>query len=208
MSKARASYQQLIAYAAGDEVVGLDREAVEAHLARHLEAAETVSHYRMARSILQADDGVDPPAEVVARAKRVFDPGRFQASRRGLTKQGGQLVAKLIFDSRAGPAPAGLRGQATGFQQTYELADATAELDLLAEAAETDGDTKGWRLIGQLTSPKRVRVELCRAGSLTPIRTIDTDQRGVFVLRTEPGTFDLRIHLPGGVTVVSDIRIS
>ncbi len=210
MSRPRVSYKQLIAFAAG-ELADEEARQVEAHLAGHPEAVETVARYRMAHWTLQADDGVDPPPEAVARAKAVFEPGREPAGEPSLGERIGELVARLIYDSRAEPALAGVRGAVTGFQLAYELPESEAQLDLQADVDEDGADTRRWRLVGQISSQQPLpppQVALCRAGSLTPVRTVDADERGVFVVRIEPGTYDLRLHLPGGVNVVPDIRMA
>ncbi|MHC4100930.1 MAG: anti-sigma factor family protein [Planctomycetota bacterium] len=210
MTEPRIPYSQLIAFAAG-ELADEQAAQVEASLARHPEAVETVARYQMAQTTLQADDGADPPPEAVARAKAIFEARRDSAGEPSLGDRVGQLIARLIYDSRAEPALAGVRGAVTGFQLAYEMPESGAQLDLQADVDEGGADTRRWRLVGQVSSPEALpapRVTLCRAGSLTPICTVDADERGVFVVRTEPGTYDLHIHLPGGVTTVPDIRMT
>jgi anti-sigma factor RsiW len=210
MTEPRIPYSQLIAFAAG-ELADDEARQVEAALAGNPDAAETVARYRMAHATLQSDDGVDPTPEAVARAKAIFKARREPAGEPGLADRVGQLIARLIFDSRAEPALAGVRGAVTGFQLAYEMPESGAQLDLQADVDEGGADTRRWRLVGQVSSAETMpppRVALCRAGSLTPICTVDADERGVFVVRTEPGTYDLHIHLPGGVTTVPDIRMT
>ncbi len=206
MSENQVTYEQLIAYAAG-ELAADEAAEVEAHLARDPSAAATVARYRMAQATLRGDDSVEPPAESVARARAIFDPGRAAAARPSIGEHVQRLVARLLYDSRAEPALAGLRGAGTGFQMSFELPGG-AELDLQAEPAdEADG---AWRLLGQVAPvlPRsKLRVSLCRAGSLLPIRTIEADERGAFALRVEPGTFDLHVSMPAGAVVIPDLRI-
>jgi anti-sigma factor RsiW len=210
MNSPKVSYEKLIAFAAGD--LG-DEEArhVEAYLAGHPEAAETVASYRSAHTALVADDGVDPPPQALARAKAVFRPGRQPAGAPSLGDRIEALVARLVYDSRAEPALAGVRGAVTGFQLAYEMPESEAQLELQADVDDDGADTRRWRLVGQISSPQPLpppRVTLCRAGSATPVHTVDADERGVFVVRIEPGTYDLRLHLPTGVTVVPDIHMA
>ena len=203
----RMTYQQLIAYAA-EELSGSQALEVEAHLVCDPAAAETVARYRAAFTAMQGDDGVEPSPPSVARAKGIFDPRHFASNEPGLAETVVGAIARLIFDSRTLPAPVGLRGQATGFQRTYELSESpVAELDLHGAI----DDDNGWRLVGQLASRDpigAVRVELCRPAGATPIQTVDADERGTFVLHVAPGTYDLRLRTSAGVTVVRDLRMA
>ena len=135
MTEPRIPYSQLIAFAAG-ELADEQAAQVEASLARHPEAVETVARYQMAQTTLQADDGADPPPEAVARAKAVFEARRDSAGEPSLGDRVGQLIARLIYDSRAEPALAGVRGAVTGFQLAYEMPESGAQLDLQADVDE------------------------------------------------------------------------
>ncbi len=208
MSKGSIIYEKLIAYAA-EELSAAEAAGVEAHLARDPSAAATVARYRMVQATLRGDDSVAPPNEAVARARAIFEPARTAAAPRpSLVEHLERFVARLLYDSRAELALAGLRGSGAGFQMTYEL-PGDAELDLQAEPG--DGADGAWRLLGQVASAgprSKLRVSLCRAGSLVPIRTVEADDRGAFALRVEPGTYDLHIGMPTGAVVASDIRIA
>ncbi len=201
-------YDTLISYAAG-ELAGHEAAEVEAWLARDPAAARTVARYRLAQVSLRQDESPSP--EAAAQAKAIFD--RARPARSGFSEQLAQLVARLIFDSRAEPALAGLRGRGSSFQLTYDLSSEAAEeespeLDLQAEPVP---QAQSWRVVGQVAGCDQVeamRVDLCRAGSPTPIQTVQGDRRGTFVLSVEPGTYDLHLHLPGRVAVVPDIRMT
>ncbi len=206
MTRHRIPYDMLIAYAAGD-LTGADADRVQELLAGDPKAAQTVARFRMARETLQADDGVEPPVEAVASARAIFQT----APRPSLTERAVQLVGELIFDSRAEPALAGLRGQATAFQTTWRLSPQDGlDLDLQAELVDDAAGGERWRLVGQVVSREptgSVRVDLCRAGSTAPIQSIESDQRGAFLLHVEPATYDLYLNLPLGVVVVPGIRM-
>ena len=210
MNRSRVTYEQLIAFAAG-ELVGEPADRVEAYLAGHPEAAETVARYRTAGSVLRADDGVDPPPPAVADAKAIFRPRPAPSGGPSVADVVADFMARLVYDSRAEPALAGVRGAVTGFQLEYDLPESDAQLELQADVDDEGADSRRWRLVGQVSPPASAppaRITLCRAGSLTPIAQIDADERGVFVLKLDPGTYDLHVHLPGGVTVVPDIRMA
>ena len=207
MASHRIPYDMLIAYAAGD-LTPADVDRVQELLAGDPQAAETVARFRMARETLQADDGVEPPAEAVISAQAIFR----SRPRKSFIDRAADVVGELIFDSRAQPALAGLRGQATAFQTTWRLSPEDGlDLDLQAELVD-DEATGGerWRLVGQVVSREptgSVQVELCRAGSTAPIQSVDSDQRGAFMLHIESGTYDLYLKLPHGVVVVPGIRM-
>jgi len=211
VSESPINYEKLISYAAGD-LAGPDAAEVEAWLARDPAAAETVARYRMVHMSIRQDEC--PSSEAVARARALFD--RARPARPGFAEHLATLVARLIFDSRAEPALAGLRGRGTSFQLTYDLSadgnpedgEDNAELDLQAEPAP---QARSWRVVGQVAGcgeDQALRVDLCRAGSPTAIQTVQGDRRGTFVLSVEPGAYDLHLHLPGRVAVVPDIRMT
>lgn len=210
MRHARVTQQQLIEYAAG-ELTGAAAEQVRAHLQRKAAAARTVNLFRLAQQTVLDDDGADPPVDVVERARSIFAPGEPAGERLSVAEHLGRIVAGLIFDSRAQPAPAGLRGQATSFQMTWRLSpESGEELDLHAEVTDTPGGEQ-WQLVGQVTGhdpigPLTVRV--CHAGGSAVVHSIDADERGSFVLRLDPGTYDLHLYLPDGLTVVPDLRLA
>jgi hypothetical protein len=205
-------YETLIDYAASD-LGEPEAAAVEAWVARDPSAARVVKLFRLAQASLRVDEV--PPAEAAARARAIFERCRSARPARsdgpGFAEALAGLVARLIFDSRAQPALAGLRGHGSGVQLTYELdrgpANERSELDLQAEPAPA---SRAWRVVGQVAGGARcdaMRVDLCPAGSPTPVRTVLGDRRGAFALSVEPGTYDLHLHLPEGVAIVPDIRI-
>jgi anti-sigma factor RsiW len=209
MSESGVTYEQLLAFAAG-ELADEQARRVEAYASRHPEAAATIARYRMAHSTVHADDGVDPPPQAVTEAKAIYRPPREPSRAPSLGDAIAQIVARLIYDSRVEPALAGVRGTAAGFQLEYELPETEARLELQADVDEDGTDFRRWRLVGQVTSHESValRVALCRAGSPTPMVEADADERGVFVMKVDPGVYDLHVHLPDGVVVVSDISMA
>ena len=64
--------------------------------------------------------------------------------------------------------------------------------------------------MGQIASPEPLgsfEVDVCRAGSLSPIHTVAGRDRGAFTVQLDSGTYDLHLRLAGGVLVISDIRV-
>lgn len=210
MTGKRIPRTTLIAYAAGD-LGGTEAATVKAMLSRDPRASATVARYRLARRTLLADDGADPSPAASASARAIFRsaPGANLADR---VVEVGRIIATIIFDSRVKPLAAGLRGPTTSFQMTWSLSGPeglTGELDLAAEPVESDPDGS-WRVVGQLATREPIpslRVDVCRAGSLTPEQTTVGDRRGAFMLRLRPGTWDFHLHLPKTTVVVPDIRI-
>ena len=207
MTKKRIPNETLIAYAAG-ELGGTDAANVKDRLSRDPRASATVARYRLARCTLLADDGADPPVAASATARAIFRA----APRTSVGDRIAKVIATVIFDSRVTPALAGLRGGATSFQMTWSLsgpAGETGDLDLAAEPVDDDPNGS-WRVVGQLTTREplsSLSVAVCRAGSLTPAQTTDGDERGAFMLRLKPGTWDFHLRLPKTTVVVPDIRI-
>ena len=135
MSSAKINYEQLIAYAAG-ELPPEQAAHVQAYLAANPKAAEPIALYRQAQSALQADQSAAPPAELVAKAKAIFASSPSEPAASWLD-QLQQLIAALVFDSRAQPALAGYRGPATTFQLSFECE--AANIDLEAEPIPSAG---------------------------------------------------------------------
>ncbi len=202
-------YHELVAFAAG-EVEGPRAAEIQVLLARDPAAARTVQRYRAALSSVPEN----PPAHAVTRAVEIYDPARFAGVAPSPIEQVVDLVARLIFDSRAELAPAGLRSPTASFHLTYALTGlddgSEAQLELEAEPADDDDDGRNWRLVGQI-SPARplslTRVMLFRLGTTTAVAEADVDERGVFMVSAEPGRYDL--HFRGARTnvVASDVRI-
>lgn len=203
----RTSYRELIDFAAGER--GSLTTTLKAHLKTHRAAATTVALYRLARATLLADDGVAPSAAAVASARALFPPQRARAAAEGIADHVAMILGRLIFDSRAEPALAGLRGPASGFQLTFELPD--AQLDLQAEPVGGHGGSARWRLVGQLACTGTVpemKVELHHGGSNEPVQTVDAQERGIFTFDTGPGLYELHLRLPEATIVIPEIDIS
>jgi anti-sigma factor RsiW len=198
---------ELLAYAAG-ELPDDDAARVEAHLRTHPDAARTVATYRLAADRVAADDGVEPPAAAIERARAVF---RVEDAP-GWLERLENAVARLVFDSRVQTAAVRVAPGAGSFELGFETDD--AEIDLRAErtsgAADTDGDER-WRLSGQVSASApldAVEVAVLRAGTDDPILTARADDRSFFRLDDlAPGSYDLRFDVNGVTVIVSSVDV-
>lgn len=199
------TYEQLLAYAAGD-LSPAEADQIAAYLARHPQAAETVRLYRLTRGTLQADDTVRPPEATLAASRALF---REQQARRpqvswlaGLR----QVVAALVFDSREQVALAGLRGRHDGYQLTFE--SDLADVDL--EVTPTDGPQAPRSVRGQVAPHADVQVThvtLTAPDSGEARASAEADESGMFNFIIAPGHFDLYVAVNGSVLVLSDVEI-
>ena len=137
MSDGRVSYEQLIAYAAGE----LDCEAAERvkrHLASSHEGSAIVRRFQMVAETLRRDDSQAPPADVLARVKALFADRRMATSP-GLLATAVRMIAELVYDSRPQVALAGVRGAATAYQLAFESERADVDLEVEPDADAGSG---------------------------------------------------------------------
>jgi hypothetical protein len=186
------TYRDLVAFASG-ELRGPAAATVEAYLAADPEAASTVKRFRAARLTYLGDDGVEPPAQAVNRAKAIFAWRPAAAPWRAL----GAAIARLIFDSRAEPAWAwaGLRGGSAGacMALTYETGRTTIDLEAQRHGEHVPGEASSWRLLGQVDDPDHAgpwEVTLLRRGQELPSVVCRSDERGYFELDASTGPYD------------------
>ncbi len=211
MSDPKITYGQLIAYAAG-EVSPEEAAETEAYLVRNAEAAATVARFRLAHATMQADDGVDPRAEIGARAQRIFSPRADERPPRWW-EQLERMVATLIYDSRPQPVLAGYRGSESGFQLSYE--SEPVKVDVQVDPVEGWGDAaaerRTWHLMGQIDTQQPQQgswVALIRHGTSDPAAEWVVDEHGFFGFEAEPGLYDLVIRHGGSVVVLPNIEIA
>lgn len=206
------SYQQLIEYAAGD-APSEKHASIEAYLAVNPDAAAVVARFRAATTAMRDGDHHIAPAGVLQRARAVFDPAAFAApARAAWWERLEQLVASQVYDNRAQPAAAGVRGHGGSVQLAYQR-DAV-DLDLNAEPinpSDVGGSHTNWRLVGQVAvddvaEPIRIAVFAHDAND-RPLREFATDERGAFAVELEPGRYELRIAIGEEQIVVEDIAI-
>lgn len=206
MSDGRVSYEQLIAYAAGE----LDCEAAERvkrHLASSHEGSAIVRRFQLVAETLRRDDSQAGPADVLARVKALFADRRVATSP-GLLETAVRMMAELVYDSRPQAALAGVRGAATAYQLAFESERADVDLEV-----EPDGDAgSGLRRISGQITPSRESDEVRSVAFVSPgtseiASTIKPDEHGVFGVTVASGKYDLVITLSDTQVVLANVEI-
>lgn len=206
MSDGRVSYEQLIAYAAGE----LDCEAAERvkrHLASSHEGSAIVRRFQLVAETLRRDDSQAAPADVLARVKALFADRRMATSP-GLLETAVRMIAELVYDSRPQVALAGVRGAATAYQLAFESERADVDLEV-----EPDGDAgSGLRRISGQITPSRESEEVRSVAFVSPgtseiASTIKPDEHGVFGVTVASGKYDLVITLSDTQVVLANVEI-
>jgi hypothetical protein len=140
-----------------------------------------------------------PPSRAVARAKGLLASSQPRSS--GFVEQVIEVVAHLIFDTRATPALAGFRGTASESHLIY-LCNA-GEIDIhihrgsagpsSSSVAAAEGELV--RVLGQVESEHRPHTARLRRPDDTTASQAAVDDRGLFTLEAPPGRYDLMIAL-------------
>jgi hypothetical protein len=205
MSKHGFTLEKLIAYAAGE----LDADAtaaVEAHLRDSAEDARRVERLRRIIATMRSDDSVAPSAEALARAKALFEVAPAPTWRAWIG-QLEQIVARLVYDSRTQPALAGYRGGGDAVQLSFESETATIDLELVPP---TKPPATKWTVLGQLATEwtmADVLVLLVSRSDDDVFVGVRPDEHGVFMIRSEPGTYDLLIRFTDKLIRLPDIDL-
>lgn len=204
MSSSRITYEELIAYAAGE--LPPDAQArVAAHVQNDPDAARTVALFRRVVDVARADDSVAPPPATMQAAQALF---REQQARRQTNWLANlkRLVADLVADTRLQTARVGLRGGPATYQLSYE--SDLADVDLEIERPPTP--TQPWRLRGHV-SPHGVQraeaVALTACGTFEPLTLAEPDEHGTFALTTASGRFDVFVSLREAVLVLPAVEV-
>ena len=206
MSDGRVSYEQLIAYAAG-ELDGEAAERVKRHLASSHEGSAIVRRFQMVAETLRRDDSQAAPADVLARVKALFADRRMATSP-GLLETAVRMIAELVYDSRPQVALAGVRGAATAYQLAFESERADVDLEVEPDA---DAGSGLRRISGQITLSREsdeVRsVAFVSPGTSEVASTIKPDEHGVFGVTVASGKYDLVITLSDTQVVLANVEI-
>lgn len=206
MNDKRVSYEQLIAYAAGD----LDSTAadfVEGHLKQSVEARAVVERFRTVVETLRGDDSQAAPADVMARAKALFADRRVAATP-SLLETAVRVIGELVHDSRPQAALAGVRGAALAYQLSFESERVDVDLDIEPEEI---GGSSLLRISGQVTPRDEAdvvrTVAFVAPGTTEIASTIKPDQHGVFSLTIASGNYDLLITVSDTQVVLPNVEI-
>jgi hypothetical protein len=212
MTDHQAKIERLLAYAAGElpqaEVADMQKMiATDAELRRLQRLVEFVGR------TLREDDSVAPPADVVARAKALFQQmrpapaGAVRSRVQEWLEALDRVVAALTFDSRARAALAGFRGTAELVRLSFE--SDLAEIDLELNPREEGGEMR-MSIIGQISSTDEAGgspVVLTETGTHRAVAQTVCDQGGLFEVTIERGRYDLHVRLPSGVVSAMEIEL-
>lgn len=214
MRRHRMSVEDLISYVAG-ELDGPRAIEVAAHLETCSDCASSVTRFRAVQQVLGESRMVAVPEATLDRAKGLFarfGPAPAQTAA-PLVERLKQVVAELVFDSRRGYALAGHRGAASGYQLSYESTE--ADVDVRIEPLADESPDR-WQMLGQIDvlhmdheeagDMASISVSLVPSGADHPTTTVEADEHGFFSLVTEPGHFDLRLHLRERLLVLPDLE--
>lgn len=196
----------LFRYAAG-ELDDSTRAFIRGHLERSPQLRERVAYWQRIINTMRTDDSEAPPAELLARAKALYQP---PPTANWLTQIADlpRAIARVVFDSRtAGPVP-GLRGAS----DTVELSFTTAHAEIDLELVPPEAGATEWTLLGQVTT-RGTATELRNAASVllvrneVPVADAHCDETGMFRLQTRPGNYALYVNMHNQVIELPPITI-
>lgn len=185
-----------------------EKESIAAHLASNCSTCVgNRDWYRQVSEVVASDDSLEPPAWVTKRAIKIFEgkrPGLGFAARLG------NIIASLAFDSLKRPALAGVRSTETANRQLlYQAADYSIDLQITSvEHSRVD-------LVGQVLKQSDPTFQSVSGLKLDIMRGADvvfsavTSQMGDFKISgIDQGVYGVRIELPEGNIIVSDVPVS
>lgn len=205
MNDKRLSYEELVAYAAGELDPARSAE-VAALLAGDVSARRVITRLEALLALARADDSTEPPQNVAEQARALFRE-RAQPTPAGtdwLTALR-RIAAELVFDSRPRAALAGLRGATANYQLAFESELADVDLEVRS------GEGTAPRVVqGQVSVRGELPVKalaFAPAGSLEPTAHSSPDKHGMFKTELEPGKYDVFVSIQDTVVVLSDVVI-
>lgn len=202
------TYEQLIAYAAGQLATG-EAAAVAAFVQTDKHAAGVVNAWRAVQGLLAGDDSVEPSVAALARAKAIFAgravPSSIAATAAGWIASVDRFVARLVYDSRLQPASVRFADNNDRITLTFETDD--GEVDL--QASRIDSDRPSWRIMGQIAGaqPARREVAIVLRGSNSPTAIMTSSEHGEFAFDIAPGSYDLLVRRGKTTNLLSPIEL-
>jgi anti-sigma factor RsiW len=201
--------EMILAYAAGE----LDADgaaAVERHLADHPDGLALVERYRAIRVLGRSDDSQAAPADLIQRARAIFDPTALPA-RVSWWETLERVVASLVFDSRTQPVAVRYAESSRQFQLAFEVGPVEVDLQLQRQAADPAGGgaSSAWRLMGQLAAADETgefRVAILDEHGRLHAET-RADERGVFEATLEAGRYELIIDRSESTIALPSIEL-
>lgn len=148
--------------------------------------AASLGRVRALIETMRADDSAAPPRALVDRARSLLRPAAAAA----WWTRAVEVVAGLVFDSRAQLAATGFRGSAMGRQLSYQ--GEFGEVDL----SVTEREGGGWTLLGQVDAAGEMPargVALLAPGSTEPSATATPDAGGLFRVHTSLAACEVRL---------------
>ena len=202
----------LLAYIDGELDASMASQ-VETNVENDPEAAATLRRYRQVRSLTAADDSIAPPADVIERARAIFQP-RTQGQRLGeWLRSLEETIASLTFDSRLQPAAVRYADTGERFHLSYEVDDAEVDLQFdrtqRGDEAKRDGERETWRLMGQITGESAMASQpfaIRRSGGEIIVDS-EIDERDMFSAELPPGRYDVLIGQGESVICLTDIEL-
>lgn len=148
--------------------------ASDPHVASCKTCADAVSWLITLRRAVDVGPLPDPPERAIRRALAI--PGEHTMPRRGPER--GWSLARLLRDTFATPAPAGVRGSGAARRLLYEAEDATVDLEIAPGGPDDRYRVTGHLLPSGPSSPDRVPIVLWEGDR--PVARARTDEAGVF----------------------------
>jgi len=203
MMRSKPTYEQLVAYAAGD-LSAEEAQAVRAFLTTDAAVASTFERIRSIVQALRSDHSVSAPADSIQAAQSIFRP---RPAVEPWWNRLAEIVAKVVYDSRMQPALAGFRsGGGSGFQIALESDAASVDLQF-----EPQDETRtSWRIMGQVVpadGPNAEIAVLVATGS-NQVGEATADDTGVFTMILDRGEYDLCVRVRDRVLRVPGIRVA
>ena len=203
MMHSKPTYEQLVAYAAG-EMGPAEAELVRAYLLTNQSVAGEFAAIESIIKTMRTDCSVSAPADSIAAAKAIFRP---QPAGTPWWQRLAQAAAELVFDSRMQPALAGFRSSGgSGFQLAFESDAGSVDLQFDPQ----DETREHWRIMGQVSpadGPNAEVAVLVTAGN-ERVGEASADDSGVFSLDIDRGEYDLCVRVRDRVLRLPGIRVA